>query len=229
MTDQRNFINDCIEWDVVNWSKALVFWQSKINLENKNLTCLELGGRSGGLSLWLASKGNGVVCSDFTNPQRDAEVLHRKYPIKDKISYQAIDATQIPYENHFDVIVFKSILGGISRNEQTQLRHQTIDQIYKALKPGGSLLFAENLTGSFVHQFIRKKMVKWNYWNYLDLNETDQLFEKFSSFEFKTAGVLGLFGRNEFQRGFLARIDTLLLEKILGNRMKYVLFGVAKK
>ena len=36
--------------------------------------------------------------------------------ISSLIIYQDIDATNIPYENYFDIIVFKSIIGGIGRN-----------------------------------------------------------------------------------------------------------------
>ena len=224
-----DLIRDCIEWDVVNWSKALQFWDTSATVKKGGLTCLELGSRGGGLSLWLASQGNTVVCSDYLNPQKEAELLHNKYSIQGKISYQAIDATSIPYENHFDIIVFKSILGGIGRNNKSHLIQETISQILKALKPGGKLLFAENLRGSKLHQFIRKKLVAWSYWNYLEMNEAEQMFKQFSSFEFQTAGFLGLFGRSEFQRNVLGNVDTLLFEKIMPDNMKYILFGVAIK
>jgi hypothetical protein len=59
----------CVEWDTVNWSKALRFWDAHVDLNGKNLMCLELGSRRGGLSAWLALKGNHVVCSDFENPK----------------------------------------------------------------------------------------------------------------------------------------------------------------
>jgi SAM-dependent methyltransferase len=225
----KDLIRDSIEWDVVNWSKALQFWDTNATVKKGGLTCLELGSRGGGLSLWLASQGNNVVCSDYLNPQKEAELLHNKYSIQGKISYQAIDATSIPYENHFDIIVLKSILGGIGRNDKSHLIQETISQILKALKPGGKLLFAENLSGSRIHQFIRKKMVDWSYWNYLQVNEAEQLFKEYSHFEYQTAGFLGLFGRNELQRNVLGKIDTLLFEKILSDNMKYILLGVATK
>lgn len=227
--NDKRFLKDCVDWDIENWSKALRFWEHRINLETGNLNCLELGGNKGGLSLWLAEKGNQVICSDLKTPV-NAKSLHQKYSFKDNIRYEAIDATNIPYENTFDVIVFKSILGGISRNGNTELRYKTIDEIYKALKPGGVLLFAENLKGSRLHNFFRKRMTAWGgYWNYVSLDELDTLFKKFSHLEYSTAGFLGTFGRTEMQRQFLGKIDTVILDSVLGERMKYIMYGVVRK
>lgn len=229
MADNK-FLRDCIEWDVVNWSKALMFWDQTLDLENRDLRCLELGGRRGGISLWLASKGNYVICSDYHNPEMIAAQLHRRYPFSERIIYQAIDATNIPYQNHFDIIAFKSILGGISRNGKKHLVQLTIDQIWKALKPGGYLLFAENLEASALHRFLRKKMTAWgSYWNYLRIEDMPSLLRGFESVDYQTAGFLGAFGRTEFQRRLLGKIDTALVERIVDNKMKYIIFGVAKK
>ena len=177
---EDKLINDIVGWDIVNWSKALHYWENKTKLSESKLKCLELGSNQGGLSLWLASKGHQVICSDLENPKSSAEKLHQKFSDL-AIKYEAIDATEIPYENKFDVIVFKSILGGISREEQDEKKKIVINQIYKALKPGGILLFAENLEASSLHVFFRKRFVKWGaYWNYLKLEEVKPLLSEFS-------------------------------------------------
>ena len=180
MTD-KSVVSDCIQWDVHNWSKALSFWEKNVELDNKGLTCLELGSRRGGLSLWLAMKGNHVVCSDLNSPEQMASILHKKYSLPGKIEYEAIDATKIPYENHFDIVIFKSILGGIGRSGNSNLTRIVLEGIYKSLKPGGVLLFAENLIASRMHQFFRKKVVQWGYWNYLRLDNVEKLLTKFES------------------------------------------------
>ena len=230
IANDRAFIAKCIEWDVVNWSKALRYWRIHSKIGEGNLECLELGGNHGGLSLWLASMNNRVICSDLTDPQNRASQLHSLYPTGDLISYQAIDATAIPYENKFDIVVFKSILGGISRNGRDDLKHQTIGQILKALKPGGTLLFAENLESSRLHQWVRRKFTKWGEsWNYLNRSEIEPMFVGFESTEIAMAGFFGTFGRTEVQRNILGKIDTLIFDKILPRGLRYIVFGVARK
>jgi len=224
---QKDLMKDIIGWDIVNWSKAIEFWESNINLKERNLKCLELGGIKGGLSLWLSLLGNRVVCSDLENPENQASVLLNKY--KAKAMFEAIDATKIPYENHFDVIAFKSILGGISRNNNQALKKKTIDEIYKALNDKGVLLFAENLEASHLHKFLRKYFIKWGQeWNYLHVDEVSELFQSFKRVNYITIGFSAAFGRNEMQRNFLGRIDQLL-NPIIPNKMKYIIIGIAEK
>lgn len=220
-------VQQFVEWDVINWGKAIRFWEDKINF-NSGDKCLELGCNNGGLSLWLGLKGMHVVCSDLEDPQANAEKLHSKYdPLK--ISYEAINALDIPYENEFDLIVFKSVLGGASRGGNQENKQLVIDQIYKALKPGGKLLFAENLCASWLHRFFRKQFVKWgNDWNYLQIPELNGLLKKFSSSNYETAGFFGAFGRSEKQRQLLGRVDQFT-EKLFSKNQHYLVFGIAEK
>jgi hypothetical protein len=68
---------DFLQWDVKSWSPALQLWEDQ--MKDEACCCLELGAREGGLSLWLALKGNYVVCTDFENSRSKAEALHRKF------------------------------------------------------------------------------------------------------------------------------------------------------
>lgn len=115
--------NDIIQWDIKSWSKALSYWDSNVEWD-KVQNGLELGGREGGLSLWLALKGKTTVCSDLKDVKSTAEKLHLNYDISSLITYQDIDASDIPYENHFDIIVFKSIIGGIGREDNYEIQQK---------------------------------------------------------------------------------------------------------
>ena len=223
-------LRQCVEWDVVNWAKALTFWENHVELTGKRLRCLELGSRRGGLSLWLALKGNDVVCSDYENPESQASAVHNQYTYEGSITYESIDATSIPYENNFDIVVFKSILGGIAREGKGHLKQLVVDEVYKALKPGGVVLFAENLVASPMHQFLRSRLTKWGgYWNYLEVSEIDELFKAYHALEFRTAGFLGAFGRSESQRNMLGKVDTWIFDRMASDAMKYIVFGLAAK
>jgi SAM-dependent methyltransferase len=225
----ENKLKDIIQWDVRSWSKALRYWEAHVDWK-KVSTGLELGGREGGLSLWMALKGVEVICSDLENVKQSAQKLHLQYNVSDRIRYQDIDATQIPYENHFDVIVFKSILGGIGRDDNFAIQKKVIEEIYKALKPGGKLLFAENLIASPIHRRLRKRFTNWGEsWRYLSIEEMNVLLSRFSSYEMKMTGISATFGRTEAQRNFLSRIDEIVLNRISPDKWKYICYGVAVK
>ncbi|GAB4447632.1 MAG: hypothetical protein OHK0036_02160 [Bacteroidia bacterium] len=122
------------------------------------------------------------------------------------------------------------MLGGIGRNNQFQLQQKTINEIHKALKKDGVLLFAENTKASPLHQFFRKKFVKWgNEWRYLSLEEWDTLLNNFSSYQIKTTGFLATFGTNETQRNFLSCFDKLIFNHIVSNNYKYIAYGFTIK
>ncbi len=223
-------LQDYFQWDVENWSIAITLWTQAVEKRGPGLQCLEIGAREGGLSLWLAWQGHSVICSDLESPKRTASPLHKKYGVEHRMAYASIDATQIPYENHFDIIVMKSILGVIGGFGNHGKQQEAVASAYKALKPGGVLLFAENLKGSALHMLGRKAFTKWgHYWRYLTANELKALLTPFHKFELDTLGFLGTFGRSEKARQLLGKIDKTIFNRPFFTRMHYIGYGVAEK
>ncbi|NND95157.1 MAG: class I SAM-dependent methyltransferase [Flavobacteriales bacterium] len=221
-------IETIFEWDMTNWSRCITFFQKHLETQNQ-LTCLELGGRRGGMSFWMALNGHDVICSDLTSPEEIAGPLHGSYELKGSIQYSAIDALDISYENHFDLIMFKSVLGGVSREGNDQKKAECLQQIYKALKPGGKVIIAENLTASWLHRSLRKRFVKWGgLWNYLEYHEVDELFQEFRNVRYHSVGFFGAFGRTENQRRFLGKIDKAI-DRLVPKSMRYIVFVIATK
>ena len=223
---EKEIMKDIVVWDVVNWSKAIKYWENNISVSNKGYECLELGSSKGGMSLWLALNGNKILCTDLNGPEKDAYYIHEKYDCASQITYGSMDATNIPFENRFDVIIFKSILGGISSDNQ-QNKAKTLNEIHKALKPGGKLLFAENLEATLLHKILRKNFGTKG-WNYLKMDEIKDVFSSYNKIKYTTAGFFGFMGRNEWQRNLLGKIDSIL-SWIIPNKSKYILIGVAEK
>lgn len=220
---------EILQWDVRSWSAALDYWNENVDWPRIH-TALELGGREGGLSLWLASKGIDTLCSDLENTEATARKMHTSFPFAGKIRYEDIDATSIPYSNQFDLIVFKSILGGIGRDGRSDLQKKALVQMHKALKPGGYLLFAENLSASALHRQLRSRFVRWgNSWRYLSADELKMFLSDFSDVQLKTTGFAGNFGRNEVQRTILAQADRLIFNPVFPESWKYIAFGIARK
>jgi SAM-dependent methyltransferase len=219
---------DLIGWDIVNWFKAIPYWEKRVSLADGDKKCLELGASNGGLSLWMAKYNNEVVCSDLTKPGKEALNIHSKYDCSKNISYEAVDATNIPYKEQFDIVAFKSIVGGIAGfYGDNAYKYKTLHEMYEALKPGGKLLFAENLKGTGFHTLLRKYFGTKD-WNYLRLDEIKSVFADFRKVSYTTVGFFGCLGRNEKQRNFLGKIDTLI-EKIMPKSFHYIVIGVAEK
>lgn len=200
---EENIINDIFEWDVYNYKKALLLWEKYINENNKNKVVLEIGARRGGLSLYFAMRGFGkIICTDIYNPETIARPIHNKYGFN-CIEYSALDIIKCHLKEKYDVITFKSVMGGVSKNDNNNNKVLMIENIYNALKSGGSLFFVENMEASTIHRYLRKKFTKHGtYWNYLKMDELNFLFSKFKIFEYKTFGVIGCFGIKENYRKY---------------------------
>jgi hypothetical protein len=222
----ENLSNEIImEWDVVNWSRALPFWQKKTKLNLADSKCLEIGSRNGGLCLWLSNICKSVTYSDLTTPTQKCIDLHAEYK-PTNIQYKIVDATKPIALDPQDIIVTKSIMGALD----IPLRKAMIENICNGLKSGGEYWFVENLNGAWLHQFLRNKFVPWgSRWTYLKVEEIPQAFSMFKEVEFITFGFLGTLGRNNFQRNVLGFIDKLFFDKLVPKRMHYIVAGVARK
>ncbi len=188
---------------------------------------MTFGEREGGLSLWLASQGADVVCTDYNEFPETTQELHKKYGLSEKISYAKEDITQISApDNTYDIVMFKSVIGGLGSIERQE---QAISELYRILKPGGYLLFAENLEATKLHTVVRKKFTNWSgYWCYPKYHQTNKLLDRFSVVEYKSHGFFATFGRSEKQRRILGSIDRSISPIIPGS-WKYILFAAAQK
>ena len=217
-----------LAWDVYNWSGALKYWESILK-STQSLNCLELGANKGGLSLWLASKGHNVICNDIRPVNDEVIQYHKQFDYPGKIDYESFDAVNIPYENKFDIIILKSVLGGVGREGKDERIEMAIKEIHKALKPGGLFLFAENLMATKFHSFFRKNFVHWaKDWNYMKKKQFENYLKIFTESKTQTSGFLGAFGFNEGSKTFLGKIDSVLLNKLPGKH-HYIIYGHAKK
>jgi SAM-dependent methyltransferase len=219
-----------IGWDVRNWSCALDYWSTHSVRDISNCTALELGSGGGGLSLWLALRGAHVFCSDISLETDSVRQFHAARGVSHLIQYGCINATEIPYTSEFDIVVFKSVLGYIGIKGGKELQAKAIKEMHKALKPGGELFFAENLTGSWLHQALRRRFVGWGQrWRYVTLREMQEFLSPFSAVEYRALGVTGAFGRTETQRNVLGMLDQTILNHILPEACRYIVVGIARK
>lgn len=221
-------LRDVLSWDVVNWSICLKLWDP--HLTATSCQALEIGCGPGGLSLWLASKGHRVVCSDKVDPGRAVSTLHKRYGVSSRIVYEAIDATAIPYQDKVDIVILKSVLGGIWARYGTDGLQRTIRGLHNALRPGGKLLFAENLHATWLHMFCRRRFAHRteHIWRYPTIEELLDFLAPFSAIDYKVGGFTGAFGWTESQRSALGYFDRLILSAV-PEHWRYIIAGIATK
>lgn len=220
-------VADIIAWDVVTWRRALPLFERALPPDLAGRCCLELGARNGGLSLWLALKGAQVTCSYYGEEIAEARALHQAHGVAERVRYEMLDATSIPHKEQFDVIVLKSVIGGIGAGDRDDLQAQAIIQIYEALKPDGVFLFAENVTATPVHRILRERK-RGDRWRYPAVDELREMLASFSDLDYFTTGVTACFGLSERQRQFLGHADGLIAP-LVPDEWRYVMIGAARK
>ncbi len=203
------------------------YWTPILESSNK-LKCLELGGREGGLTLLAATYGHTCVCSDLENPESIASPFHKKNGVEKLIEYESINALDIPYRETFDIVMVKSVITMIGRHNRRDLQDKALEQIHLSLKPGGHILFAENLMASRLHRSLRKLFVPWgNEAGYTRLRDFEKMYSMFE-LNYAPIGFFAAFGRTETQRSFLGKLDTSM-DFLIPRSWRYVCVGVGKK
>ncbi|WP_139342430.1 MULTISPECIES: bifunctional 2-polyprenyl-6-hydroxyphenol methylase/3-demethylubiquinol 3-O-methyltransferase UbiG [Protofrankia] len=232
--NRASLVRDSIGWDVTNWSRCLSFWEEHSRVAAATPSVLEIGfgGTHGGLSLWLATKGFQVVCSGLQEPSPAARRLHAAYGIGDAVTYERIDVLNMPYVAAFDIVAFKSLLPGMTTGGDSWPvpQRKAIANMYRALKPGGELWFAENAAGTRIHGFFRTHF-GWGRkgCGYLSATEAVGLLSAFGTVDYTTLGILGGFGRSERQRRALGAVDRALCERVTPQNWRYIITGVARR
>jgi ubiquinone/menaquinone biosynthesis C-methylase UbiE len=224
-------LSDLVEnEDIQNWSVALQYWLERTAQNLSSVNALEIGAGRGGLSLWAALNGMKVLCTDLQGTSKEAIEKHKKFGVSHLVEYEALNALSIPYSDKFDVVFFKSVLGGIGSFNNKANQVKAINEIYKSLKKGGELWFAENLKASPLHRFARRLLVeRVNSWRYVTIPEMKEFLSVFSEVEYRTAGFLSVFGINSFQRSVLGKIDRIIADKLVPKSWRYIIIGVARK
>jgi len=223
--DSNNYYN-FIDWDIPNWSRALQFLDDNKYIEFNGKKVLEIGAGYGGLSLWAALNGADVICSDLNFPSKSILDMVDKYNINN-IKFERLDALNIRYKETFDFIIFKSILGGISRPNNISVLFKIMDGIYKGLKPEGQCLFIENMYGTYFHHILRNRFgAGKNNWNYLSLEDFSFLSEQFKIIKYQTFGFLGC--GEYFLKPYRSRLDYYF-EKIIPESWNYIYAGIYQK
>jgi ubiquinone/menaquinone biosynthesis C-methylase UbiE len=221
------------EWDVATWSRSLPVWKAKLdeaeNTTQGPLTCLEIGARGGGLTRLLAkSERRRVVCTDINEGAFLAREGNSTIgPLeRGRIEYCSANVLELPFRDcSFDIAVFKSVLGALGTFEAQQ---RAVAELRRVLRPGGSLLFAENLEASALHRAARQRFVPWaRYWRYVTLDDMASFLSEFSQTNLNSTGLSAAFVTKARPLERAASSLDRVIESLAPARWRYVCFGWA--
>jgi len=150
--------------------------------------------------------------------------------ISAQITYQQADAIVLPFaDQSIDFVVFKSILGVVGRHQHPKKQQQTLAEMYRALKPGGRLFWAENTRASRLHRWSRRLFVPWgNTWRCISWIELTRWLAVFEHSEVHSSGFWAAFiPRPEWPKNTVARLENCL--PFSPPNWRYVAYGVAIK
>lgn len=224
---------DFVQWDVPTWSRAVRFWDDYLGSRARHADerGLELGALRGGLSLYMAARhGVAMVCSDIRDPGGRAQPHHRQFACSDLISYAPVDACAIDYpDSTFEYVIFKSMLGEIATQDKQHLKRQVLGEVFRVLKPGGAVLFAENMRSTFVHRTLRARFRAWGRtWGYTTIEEIEALLRPFARFRLETTGFLTALMPGKTLKRVVGPIDGLVSAAVPAP-YRYVIYGFAEK
>ena len=182
-------------WNYKSWSHA--FKVSNFQLPNRLDRILELGAsRHSIVSLIFDGLASEIVISYYTDEQREGveqylASVRQRYHLKSKYVLEQIDATSV--EGSFDVVIMKSVLGGLFRQNSSTNSDVTDfigSLISRTVKPEGLLISIDNgksILESTLSRFGARKN-QWRFFRKSELNRAirQSEFGVISSFSFET-------------------------------------------
>jgi hypothetical protein len=182
-------------WNYKSWSHA--FKVSNFQLPNRLDRILEIGAsRHSMVSLIFDGLASEIVISYYTGEQREGieqylASVRQKYHLKSKYVLEQADATTV--EGSFDIVIMKSVLGGLFRQKSSTISDATGfigSLVSRAVKPEGLLISIDNGKSIFERALSRFGARK-NQWRFFSKSELSGAirqteFGVISSFSFET-------------------------------------------
>ena len=182
-------------WNYKSWSHA--FKVSNFQLPNRLDRILEIGAsRHSMVSLIFDGLASEIVISYYTGEQREGieqylASVRQKYHLKSKYVLEQADATTV--EGSFDIVIVKSVLGGLFRQKSSTISDATGfigSLVSRAVKPEGLLISIDN-GKSILERALSRFGARKNQWRFFRKSELTGAirqteFGLISSFSFET-------------------------------------------
>lgn len=208
------------------WIPAFEFAVSRLPPDVSGFNVLDIGAGTGGLSLYFAKRGCHVICSDINRSNMTkAQEFHRTHECVGDIEYDTIDILNNDLlSESFDIICFKSVLGAIPKNKQ----NWAISEIHRLLRKKGTLVFCENLRGSYLSESYRKLFAPWyKRWNYVTISEMQQYLSPYAESKVDSFWFAAVFLKEVLKSNLIGiGLDRTVLRH-LRNEYRYIMAGFA--
>ena len=195
-------VSDTFGWSGLAWRHTTYRSQLVKQIMNrKNLKILELGASSFSQVAFEFDQTESKIMIGFYAPSDEKEITEKLfkmsniYQLKSEYNCSKIDALSI--KGKYDVIIMKSVLGGIFRNDTARIDDYCCCLASKNLEKGGLLITIDNGKSIF-ERFLKNHGSRKSGWHFFSgvelLNADEQVsFGFFSCFELSNR--LGIFGR----------------------------------
>lgn len=220
----RRIIEDSCGWNKKIWADAVEFALNFCTKYDNKTKVLEIGASEySALSPIFSSIGYDVMCSYYDQNAYQAIIngclptVINKYGLTLPKLVQ-LNAWEIKNKT-FDIIILKSVIGGICRNDDYTLISNLIAKLYASLKPNGILITIDNQENYIANCFRNLFGAGNSKWTYLN---KDKLAMKLTPYHYEQKG----FGLLNFARfasfnsevepinDLLYTIDQVLLNNI---------------
>ena len=146
--NMRALVEDCCGWNRKVWADAIEFGLAQFPERLAGRKVLEIGaGRHSTIAPIFSVKGAETVCSYFHLTKEDIEngqfkIIMDKYHL-DKIA--TIEQNIFDIGGKYDLIVLKSVLGGICRSNDYGKLREIVDKLFlENLKEDGAIFTIDN-------------------------------------------------------------------------------------
>ena len=199
--DDNTLIRLAFGWNFKAWSHP--FKVSNLQLPNRLDRILEIGASKHSMvSLIFDGLASEIVISYYTDDQREGveqylASVRQRYNLKSKYVLEQIDATCV--EGSFDIVIMKSVLGGLFRHDRSIISDATDfigSLVSRTVKPEGLLISIDNGKSILETPLSRfgARDYKWRFFRKSELNRAIKQteFGVISSFSFENRlGYLG--------------------------------------
>jgi hypothetical protein len=234
----RALVEDCCGWNRKTWADAVEFAVSQLPERLDGQKILEIGaGKHSSISPIFSGRGAELLCSYYHQQQEDVENGRLRFVI-DKYKLAKIPVAEVninEVEGIYDIIVLKSVLGGVCRGDDYGRLRLIVDGLLaKNIREGGALLTFDNGYVKLFKMLRRSWGAGRNDWTYFTrhglISSLSGHEVRIQGFGFLSVGAARflLHGNFEFLNDIIYLVDKAILHLVKSDE-RAVLSTIIRK